>query len=107
MESNKVSSAPVDLPKGLMESTGADDTLLLSIVRLKQLSNRLEQQVIPKIAERIEEYKRKLKRHTHEKDILEKQQKGNEQKYTYWGGYEFGYRKGQIRVLEDVIDELT
>ncbi len=47
-----------DLPFGLMESTGADDTLLLAIVRLKNIVNRSIHQPVQTVEEKITEIKK-------------------------------------------------
>lgn len=50
--------------------------------------------------------KRKLARLTARKNQLEARHKGNEEKFTYHGGFDLGYLKGQITELEDFIDYL-
>ena len=51
----------------------------------------------------IEELERRLKRLTDKKNEMEGEHKGNEEKYTYWGGYNLGYLKGKIAELEETI----
>lgn len=53
----------------------------------------------------IEKVKRRLNRLKEQRDKLSKDHKGNELKYTYWGGYELGYLKGKISVIEDILDD--
>ena len=50
--------------------------------------------------------KRRLDRLTRMRDDLYTEHKGNEQNYTYHGGFSLGYLIGQISILEDVIDDL-
>lgn len=52
------------------------------------------------------ELERKLIRLKERKNNIEKEHKGNELNYTYWGGYNLGYLKGQINEIENIIDEL-
>jgi hypothetical protein len=52
---------------------------------------------------KIEVNKRRLNRLTEQKDVLEKDHKGNEDKYSYWGGWSLGYLKGKISEIEDII----
>ena len=54
----------------------------------------------------ITKLKRKLARLIEQKDEMESKHQGNEQKFTYWGGWNLGYVRGQISILEDVIDDL-
>ena len=55
----------------------------------------------------IENLKRRLNRLKEQQNILENEHKGNELKYTYWGGYNLGYLKGKISEIEDILDELN
>jgi hypothetical protein len=55
----------------------------------------------------IDKLKHRVKRLTERKEVLEAKHKGNEEKFTYHGGFDLGYVKGQISVLEDIIDDLT
>jgi len=55
----------------------------------------------------IEKIKHRLERLTERKEVLEAKHKGNEEKYTYHGGFDLGYLKGQISILEDMIDYET
>ena len=52
----------------------------------------------------IKELQRKLARLKGMRDKLEQEHKGNELKYSYWGGYSLGELKGSIRILEDILD---
>lgn len=54
----------------------------------------------------IEEFVRRLNRLTEQKDALEKEHKGNEQKFTYHGGFRLGYIKGKIAEIENILDLL-
>jgi len=54
----------------------------------------------------IDRLKRRLNRLTKQKDELEQKHQGNEQKYTYYGGFDLGYLKGKIDEIENIIDEL-
>jgi hypothetical protein len=54
----------------------------------------------------IAKSKRKLERHKARRDMLLKEHNGNEMNFTYWGGYELGYVKGKISLLEGLIDDL-
>ena len=55
---------------------------------------------------KVNKYKRRLNRLIVQKDDLEKQQKGNELNFTYWGGFDLGYLKGKISEIEDIIFDL-
>lgn len=55
----------------------------------------------------LEKLEHRLKRLTELKDKLEAKHKDNEQNFTYHGGFDLGYLKGQISVLEDFIEFLT
>lgn len=55
----------------------------------------------------ITKLKRRLKRLIERRDVLELIHVGKEQSLTYHGGFDLGYLKGQIRELEDIIDDLT
>lgn len=54
----------------------------------------------------ISTLKRRIERF--EKMVEEKLQKeqGNEINFTYWGGFNLGYLKGKITVLEEFLDYL-
>lgn len=54
----------------------------------------------------IERLKRRLRWLIEQRDELLKRHKGNETKFTYWGGYALGCLKGKISEIEDLIDEL-
>ena len=55
----------------------------------------------------IEKIKRRLKRLEHQRDVLEANHKGREvTHFSYWGGFELGYLKGKITVLEDILEEM-
>lgn len=54
----------------------------------------------------IEKLKRRLTRLRKQKDEMESRHKGNEEKYTYHGGFDLGYLKGKITEIEDIIDDL-
>jgi hypothetical protein len=47
---------------------------------------------------------RRLKGLIERKSMLESKHKGNEERFTYHGGYELGYIKGKITELEDSVD---
>lgn len=49
---------------------------------------------------------RRLKRLNERKDIMESKHSGNEQSYTYHGGFNLGYLKGRITEIEDTIDDI-
>ena len=36
-----------------------------------------------------------------------RQYEGNEQNYTYHGGWDMGYHQGKLTMLEDLLDELN
>lgn len=55
----------------------------------------------------IEKLKRRLNRLKEQRDKLQKEHGGNELNYTYWGGYDFGYLKGKISEIEDIIDDMS
>ena len=38
---------------------------------------------------------------------LESKHKGNEQNYTYHGGFSLGYEKGKLEILEELLDEVS
>ena len=63
----------------------------INVDRLKSLKDRL---------------KRRLRRFEELRDPLLIAHKGNELKFTYWGGFDLGYLKGQICIIEDMFDEL-
>ena len=48
----------------------------------------------------------KLLRLVERKDEIEIKHKGNEQNYTYHGGFDLGYLKGQMTEIENMIDEV-
>ena len=50
---------------------------------------------------------RRLKRLNRQKDELEAEHKGNEQKYTYHGGFYLGYLRGKINEIEVFIDDIN
>ena len=54
----------------------------------------------------IERLKRKLKRCKDQASELEKKHSGNEQEYTYHGGFSLGYLRAQITEIEDFIDHI-
>lgn len=49
---------------------------------------------------------RQLQRLTKQKEQLESKHVGNEQNFTYHGGFSLGYIKGQISILENLLDEV-
>jgi len=49
---------------------------------------------------------RSLQRLTKQKEQLESRHVGNEQNYTYHGGFSLGYIKGQISIIENLLDEV-
>jgi len=49
---------------------------------------------------------RRLKRLQGMRDELKNKHCGNEENYTYYGGYDLGYLEGKIAVLEEWLDEL-
>lgn len=55
----------------------------------------------------IDKLKHRVERLTERKEVLEAKHKGNEENFTYHGGFDLGYVKGQISILEDIIDYLT
>jgi hypothetical protein len=54
----------------------------------------------------ITRLERRLKRLKEKKDEMESRHSGNEQKFTYHGGFDLGYLKGKIDEIENTIDEL-
>jgi|688.fasta_scaffold1354319_2 hypothetical protein len=50
--------------------------------------------------------KRRLERLKERRDNYKNEHKGNELKYTYWGGYSLGYLEGQIFEIEEILDDL-
>lgn len=54
----------------------------------------------------IKKLKRRLARLIEKKEVLEKLHVGNEQNFTYWGGYELGYIKGKIDEIEGILEIL-
>lgn len=54
----------------------------------------------------IEKLERRLERLKKQHDELELDHKGKELNFTYWAGFNFGYLKGKITEIEDIIDEL-
>jgi RNA polymerase-interacting CarD/CdnL/TRCF family regulator len=53
----------------------------------------------------IAELVRRLERLENKRDLLLSEHSGNEEKYTYWAGYELGYTKGKIHEIEDFLDQ--
>lgn len=53
----------------------------------------------------IKRLKRKLKRCREQALELEAKHSGNEQNYTYHGGFSLGYLEAQINEIEDFIDQ--
>jgi hypothetical protein len=49
---------------------------------------------------------RRLDRLNKEKVKLETRHKGNEQQFTYHGGFDLGYVKGKIHEIENILDDL-
>ena len=58
------------------------------------------------INELEEKTKRKLSRLIEKRETLLRLHQGKEQKFTYWAGYELGYIKEQISILEDNLDTI-
>jgi hypothetical protein len=56
--------------------------------------------------ELLNRLKYRLERLNKQKNELESKHKGNEQNYTYHGGFDLGYLKGKISEIEDFIDDL-
>ena len=54
----------------------------------------------------IARLKRRLERLNEKKEEMESRHKGNEQNYTYHGGFDLGYLKGKIDEIENTIEEL-
>jgi hypothetical protein len=54
----------------------------------------------------VEELKRRLNRLKEQRDELESKHKGNELKFTYWGGFDLGYLKGKISAIENILDDM-
>lgn len=54
----------------------------------------------------INKLKRRLNRCKIKAELLREEHSGNEMNYTYHGGWSLGYLMGQIRELEDFIDDL-
>ena len=50
-----------------------------------------------------EELIRRLARLTKQHDELVKKHDGNEEKFTYWGGYAMGYLRGKIGEIEKIL----
>ena len=50
--------------------------------------------------------RRKLERLEQKEIELRERYVGNEQKYTFHGGFDYGYTKGQMSILEDQIGDL-
>jgi len=50
--------------------------------------------------DKLNKYKKRLTE-------LELQHVGKELNFTYWGGYSMGYLKGQISILENILDDLN
>ena len=53
-----------------------------------------------------EKIERRLSRLVEKRETLLRLHQGKEQKFTYWAGYELGYIKGQISILEDNLDTI-
>lgn len=51
-------------------------------------------------------YVRQLKRLKERLKVLENKHVGNEDKYTYHGGFTLGYLKGQISILEEIVADI-
>lgn len=51
-----------------------------------------------------EKIQRRLSRLIEMKDKLESEHSGKEEKFTYHGGFDLGYLKGKIAVLEEIND---
>lgn len=51
------------------------------------------------------ELKRRLARLNKRHDELLEKHCGNEEKYTYWGGYEMGYVRGKISEIDKMLDD--
>lgn len=49
--------------------------------------------------------KRRLERFQKMEEELTKLHSGNELNYTYWGGFELGYLRGKISLLEEILYE--
>lgn len=59
------------------------------------------------VPDQVKMYLRQLQRLKARLVELEARHKGNELDFTYWGGFDMGYVKGQINILEDIFhDEL-
>lgn len=58
------------------------------------------------IDELIEKYEGRLKHYNKRKEEMEDKHKGNEEKFTYWGGYDYGYIKGKIDRTEEMLEVL-
>jgi hypothetical protein len=54
----------------------------------------------------IKELQKKLDRVNRKIRKLEETHLGNENKFTYHGGFDMGYLKGKRAVLEDIIDSI-
>lgn len=53
----------------------------------------------------IVKLRRKIERATKRIKEMESRHKGNEQDFTYHAGFDLGYAKGRLSVLEDLLDE--
>ena len=53
----------------------------------------------------INKLKYRLARLIERRNVIELLHKGREQEYTYHGGFALGYLKGQIRELEDLVED--
>lgn len=49
--------------------------------------------------------KRRLERFQKMEEELTLLHRGNELNYTYWGGFELGYLRGKISLLEEILYE--
>ena len=58
------------------------------------------------IAKTIKSIERKAERTRKMIQELEKNHKGKEIEFTYWGGFSLGYHKGQLSILEELLDDL-
>ena len=56
--------------------------------------------------EKRQRLEHRLKRLTARMNEIEARHQGNEQNFTYHGGFDLGYLKGQIAEIEDFLDDL-
>jgi hypothetical protein len=55
----------------------------------------------------IQNLKRRLRRLSEKKDVMQNLHLGNEMNvYSYWGGFELGYLKGKISEIESTLDDI-